>query len=1224
MIRFVNVVRSILVPGLILAAIGLSPMTASTILAEEISHTFTFDHPTVSQVVIEGDRYDRVVLPNAPNEGVPGEPALPASGGHILLPPNSRVTAVRAETAKPILLGDNFSIEPAQFPYILSGDPVKIVPAAPDKAVYERNALFPDGPVESIGTFAFRGYDFEVVSLSPVAYNPVTGELWFFPQITVTVETEDAVKSASLFRGLPADADEAASRFDNVDHIDDYHSLAKSGMDTYDLLIITSQDMKPAFAALESFHNSRGMLTQINTTADIGSNDPGDVRDYIRDAYMNDGIEYVLLGGDDDILPARGLYGAVNTGDGLEQDSSIPSDLYFGCLDGPFDYNGNGVYGEYGDGGPNNQSVDLVAEVHVGRAAVSNIGEAQRFVSKTIRYLTTQDTYLKKSLLLGEYLGFGGVADYGGNMMDQLVQYCEDDDYTTYGMPEETFTFDRLYDRDYAGNDWPNTKLFEKINENVHIINHDGHSNTSYALKTASTEAVENMKNDHLFLLYSQGCYAGAFDLGDCWTEHITIKTDNGAFAAFTNGRFGWGRGYTTDGTSQRFQRQFWDAIYNPDENKPELGRANSDSKEDNLSSSSSGAMRWVYYEMNLFGDPTVRLWNKWLGLFAFEFSDVRGDNDGVYEAGETIELRCDIENIGITSADNVAMELTISDASIGTVVSNAAIGSIAEGEIKTNDANPFVFTIPADYVTRVDTFYIDISWEEEGVAHEATLVFSSPVGAVPVLLVDGNEHDDRELYFLEYFNDNNLPYHLWESELSDGPMASDLNKYDIVIWFTGDFQTNPLTQNNIDAMRGFLDNGGNLFLTGQGIAASVNIMDQDFLHTYLKTQYESAQTWPLLTGFTGGTVFSVSDTIGIQGSGGAYNQTFPDRITVINGGAPEFKWLGTEYFGGVSYNGSYKLVYFTFGYEAIVNGNDRWTERDVVMDRILDFFNLQYADDAPQVTDMSIEPSDLTHMTDPAPIIRWQYSDPNGYPQTGYQVQAGADFFWSPDDRWDSGSISGAATELTYAGAELEDGHDYCLRVRVQNGQLWSDWSYMMVHYNSIPVPTELSPAGGETAYLGHIKLEYNTDDDIEGDALTYSYELYADEALTELVEQVDNAPGGPDKVSWPVSAELTVGEDYYWRARTHDGLEYSDWSATAMFIVGPEYVCGDANGDSAVNIGDAVGIINYVFKGGPAPDPIASGDANCDGACNIGDGVYLISHIFSGGDAPCANCPD
>lgn len=68
---------------------------------------------------------------------------------------------------------------------------------------------------------------------------------------------------------------------------------------------------------------------------------------------------------------------------------------------------------------------------------------------------------------------------------------------------------------------------------------------------------------------------------------------------------------------------------------------------------------------------------------------------------------------------------------------------------------------------------------------------------------------------------------------------------------------------------------------------------------------------------------------------------------------------------------------------------------------------------------------------------------------------------------------------------------------------------------------------------------------------------------------------------------------------------------------------VPGNANGDTAIDISDAVYLIAHIFSGGPAPTPFAvcSGDANCDCAIDISDAVYLIAYIFSGGSAPC-NC--
>jgi hypothetical protein len=72
----------------------------------------------------------------------------------------------------------------------------------------------------------------------------------------------------------------------------------------------------------------------------------------------------------------------------------------------------------------------------------------------------------------------------------------------------------------------------------------------------------------------------------------------------------------------------------------------------------------------------------------------------------------------------------------------------------------------------------------------------------------------------------------------------------------------------------------------------------------------------------------------------------------------------------------------------------------------------------------------------------------------------------------------------------------------------------------------------------------------------------------------------------------------------------------------------CGDANHDDAVDIGDAVYLIQFIFAGGPAPDDcnvqFGYGDANADDAVDIGDAVSLIQYIFAGGPCPhCNNMP-
>lgn len=101
---------------------------------------------------------------------------------------------------------------------------------------------------------------------------------------------------------------------------------------------------------------------------------------------------------------------------------------------------------------------------------------------------------------------------------------------------------------------------------------------------------------------------------------------------------------------------------------------------------------------------------------------------------------------------------------------------------------------------------------------------------------------------------------------------------------------------------------------------------------------------------------------------------------------------------------------------------------------------------------------------------------------------------------------------------------------------------------------------------------------------------------------------------------APSSLGADsvFYWRFRSYSGGGWTEFSHTfAVYILG--YKCGDSNADTKVNVSDAVYIINYVFVGGPAPDPMNSAEVNCDGSVNVSDAVYIINFVFIGGHKPC-----
>lgn len=66
-------------------------------------------------------------------------------------------------------------------------------------------------------------------------------------------------------------------------------------------------------------------------------------------------------------------------------------------------------------------------------------------------------------------------------------------------------------------------------------------------------------------------------------------------------------------------------------------------------------------------------------------------------------------------------------------------------------------------------------------------------------------------------------------------------------------------------------------------------------------------------------------------------------------------------------------------------------------------------------------------------------------------------------------------------------------------------------------------------------------------------------------------------------------------------------------------EALCGDANSDGVVNVSDAIFLVNYIFIGGPEPQPLEMSNTNCDTKVNLADIIYIINYVFKGGPAPC-----
>jgi len=81
-------------------------------------------------------------------------------------------------------------------------------------------------------------------------------------------------------------------------------------------------------------------------------------------------------------------------------------------------------------------------------------------------------------------------------------------------------------------------------------------------------------------------------------------------------------------------------------------------------------------------------------------------------------------------------------------------------------------------------------------------------------------------------------------------------------------------------------------------------------------------------------------------------------------------------------------------------------------------------------------------------------------------------------------------------------------------------------------------------------------------------------------------------------------------------------DFCGPKYWDVEQDFLCGDANGDGQIGVGDIVYLINYVFRDGPAPNPYCSGDANGDADANAADAVFLVSYVFRDGNPPVEPC--
>jgi len=584
--------------------------TIALLSAGIVEYEFSFTEPEFTTQ----DGYHKVTMGNLNVITKPGYPELPMKSVQVLLPPGEEAVSVQISYDLVETIPGSYNIFPIQKPYPMSFEG-KIEFVTQSNEIYSQNAFYPTNLFTDLTTQYLRGHSIGLLNISPLQYNPQTGEILFYRNLTVTIQTQTSSTSQrsynNFYRGDKRTNERLAKLVNNPESISLYPAAENlRNVDDFEYIIVTPNSYLAELAQFIEFKTSQGYHIFTKTTEDIyteyaGTDIADQIRNFIVDAYQNMGAENVLLVGDIDQVPHRGFW--VNAG-GTE-DFSIPSELYYEGLDRV----GTGTGPDWNTDNDNKwaetSEADFLTEVNVGRISAGNLVELGAALNKQIMYQNEPVVdQLETALMVGEELN-NNPYTWGGTYKDEIITGGTFNGFATAGI-DANVTVNTLYERDGY---WGVDQLRGYMNNGLNFLNHLGHSNTDFNMKfynsTVNNQTLTaNGIDNNFFLIYSQGCLPAAINT-DCIAEKFTT-IDNGCVAFIGNTRYGWYMPGGTNSGSQYMDRQFWDAIF--DEDISQISAMNTDSKEDGASSVVGDAwFRWSYYCLIVLGDPTLDIWTE-------------------------------------------------------------------------------------------------------------------------------------------------------------------------------------------------------------------------------------------------------------------------------------------------------------------------------------------------------------------------------------------------------------------------------------------------------------------------------------------------------------------------------------------------------------------------------------------------------------------------------------
>jgi len=561
-------------------------------------------------------------------EYTPGRPDLPWISERVDLPAGMKLTSVEVIAAETQPLADAVRVPPA-----LSSRPGSTPGerSVADGAVFSSAAFQPEVLALPGIQGSLRGRNVAYLRISPTRWNPQTGALERVSSLRLRLTVEDGAAPAvprerivrewedELPSGVPSRALVSISSAMNAGtpgkpKAEPFKPLQIPSVlgSPVEYVIVTNDALAPTFQQLADWKTQCGVPAVVRTLSFIrsqypfGADDAERIRLFIRDAYSRWGTKWVLLGGDTDVIPERL---ALNTS--FYQVEHIAADIYYSCLDGNWDADGNSEYGEgFQDQFTPGDNADLMPEVYVGRATVSTLTEAQQFVSKTMLYeknptpsYTANWLFFAEVLFPQPYNGTGTIDLDGAQLAEDILPFTDMN-------PQINVT--RLYENytspTYRPGALPESKaaVIPQLNAGPGLALHVGHgyrNSMEVGDATLVNADASNLTNGNkVFNLYAIDCTSSAIDF-PCIGEAFLKNPNGGAVTVIGSTRFDFptaGRAY-----QQEYFRLFFE------DSVSAIGELQARQKLPFVAFSYyDGVNRWTQMTLLELGDPELHMYN--------------------------------------------------------------------------------------------------------------------------------------------------------------------------------------------------------------------------------------------------------------------------------------------------------------------------------------------------------------------------------------------------------------------------------------------------------------------------------------------------------------------------------------------------------------------------------------------------------------------------------------